>query len=154
MGVITFLISRIINKKIKNCLIIFLTIITIFNHFTEQTFKQLLNERVPSKPQYTKAVSYINESKFHNYFIKVENMLSDVDSINAIDNYISFINKKFPNKLTLLSNEEKEKIKKPFWHFCPQDINKKACQPIIKSNYEVISEKNFNNINLKLIRLL
>ena len=40
------------------------------------------------------------------------------------------------------------------WHFCPQDINKKACQPIIKSEYEVISEKDFNNINLKLIRLL
>ena len=76
LGVITFLISRIVNKKIKYCLIIFLTIITIFNHFTEQTFKQLLNERVPSKPQYTKAVSYINGSKFHNYFIKVENMLS------------------------------------------------------------------------------
>ena len=152
--IITFFTSKILNKKIKNFLIIFLTISTIFNHFTEQTFKQFFNERVTTKPQYTKAVSYINETKFHYYFIKVENMMSDIDSINAINNYISYLNKNFPNKLILLNNEEKEKIKKPFWHFCPQDINKKSCQPTIKSEYEVISEKNFNNINLKLIRLL
>ena len=147
---ITFLISRIINKKIKNFLIIILTIFTIFNHFTEQTFKQLFNERVPSKPQYTKAISHINDSKFHNYFIKVENMLSDVDSIDAINNYISFINKNFPNKLTLLNKEEKEKIKEPFWHFCPQDINKRECAPPEK--FKIITEKDFNNINLKLLQ--
>ena len=138
----------------KNFLIIFLTIFTIFNHFTEQTFKQFFNKRVTTKPQYTEAVSYMNETRFHYYFIKVENMMSDIDSINAINNYISYVNKNFPNKLILLSNKEKEKIKKPFWHVCPQDINKKSCQPTIKSKYEVISEKNFNNINLKLIRLL
>jgi uncharacterized membrane protein len=152
--IIVFLISKIINKKIKNFLIIFLTLLTILNHFTEQTFKQFFNERVSSKPQYTNAVTHINDSGYHNYFIKVENMLSDIDSINAINNYIFFINKNSPNKLNSLSSEEKEKISKPFWHFCPQDINKKACQPIIKRNYEVMSEKNFNNINLKLIRLL
>ena len=45
--------------------------------------------------EYTKAVSYINETKFHNYFIKVENMISDADSINAINNYISYINNIF-----------------------------------------------------------
>ena len=110
--IITFFISRIENKRIKNFLIIFLTTFTISNHFTEQTFKQFFNERIPSKPQYTKAVSYISETKFHNYFIKVENMISDDDSINAINNYISYINKNFPNKLILLGNNEKERTNK------------------------------------------
>ena len=45
-------------------------------------------------------------------------------------------------------------MKSTFWQFCPQDINKKACLFDIKKDYEVMKEKNFNNINLKLIRLL
>ena len=152
LTIITFLISRIESKKIKNFLIIFLTIFTISNHFTEQTFKQFFNERVPSKPQYTLAVSHMNDSKFHNYFIKVENMMSDDASINAINNYISYINKSFPNKLILLSDNDKKKIKEPFWFFCPQDINKRECAP--PKNFKIINEKNFNNINLKLLKIL
>ena len=113
-----------------------------------------MNERVPSKPEYNKAISYMNKSEHHYYFIKVENMLSDLDSINAINNYISILGQKLPNKLILINFDEKETIKKPYWHFCPQDINKKVCSPDIKRNYDVLIEENFNNINLKLIKLL
>ncbi len=154
LTIISLLSSRISTKKIKYSFVFFLISMTFLNHFTEQTFKQFLNERVPSKPEYNKAISYINKSEHHYYFIKVENMLSDLDSINAINNYISILSQKLPNKLILINSEEKETIKKPYWHFCPQDINKKVCSPDIKKNYDIVIEKNFNNINLKLINLL
>ena len=150
---ISFLTSKVINKKIRYFLICFLVAITIANHFTEQTFKQFINERVPSKPEYRKAVFHISNSDFQFYFIKVENMISDKDSINAIKNYIISLNEKSKKNLIFI-NPKLEKIKTPFWYFCPQDINKKECVPNIKNEYEILDEKNFNNINLKLIRFI
>ena len=50
-------------------------------------------------------------------------------------------------------NKEKERIIE-IWQFCPQDINPKNCYlPKLLSNYEIVEEKNFNSINLKLISL-
>ena len=117
LTIICFFCSRVSNKKIKYFLISFLILITISNHFTEQTFKQFYNKRVVSKPEYIKAVSHINNSGYYHYFIKVEDMISDLDSIKAIDNYISTINEKLPNKLILINNSKIKKFEKPIWHF-------------------------------------
>ena len=127
-------------------------IITIGNHFTEQTFKQFTEDRIPSKPEYKNAVSFMKNSKINNYLIKVEHMKSNNDTIHAISNYINILNNSSYRFKNL--NFENFQTKSTFWQFCPQDINKQACLFDIKKNYEVIKEKNFNNINLKLIRLL
>ena len=62
------------NKKHKYFLIILLAFLTIGNHFTEQTIKQFYKERIPSKPEYSKAVNYIKNSETKNFIIKIENM--------------------------------------------------------------------------------
>lgn len=149
---ISYFTFRIKNIKLRQFLYTLLIISTIGNHFTEQTFKQFTKDRIPSKPEYKDAVSFMKNSKINNYFIKVENMKSDKDTIDAISNYINILNNS-PNQLKNLNFENFE-MKSTFWQFCPQDINKKACLFNIKKDHEVMKEKNFNNINLKLIRLL
>ena len=79
-------------------------------------------------------------------------MKSNKDTIRAISNYINMLNNSSYQFKNL--NFEKFVTKSTFWQFCPQDINKKTCLFDIKKDYEVIKEKNFNNINLKFIRLL
>ena len=88
------LIFKIKNNRIKNLLVGFLVFITIGNHFTEQTFQQLIYPRVPSKPEYNKAIKFLGNSEIKNYFIKVENMKNNSESINSIENYLIFLKKK------------------------------------------------------------
>lgn len=140
------------NRKIKFSLISFLIIVTVGNLSTEQTIKQFFNDRIPSKPEYTKALKYINSSATNFYTIKVQKMKNEKATINAINNYISEINKK--NKLLTkflpLNSISNNKI---FWYICFQDINGKDCSiPKNFMNIKIIEEKNFNNINLKLIK--
>lgn len=138
------------NLKIRKIIISILVIATFSNHFTEQTFKQFYNDRVPSKPEYKKAVKFINTSDFKNLSIKVENMKSDDDSINAIKNYIKYISS-YDNENLKFYDLKKEKYNQDYlWLFCAQDINKRECLP--PENFKVITEKNFNNINLKLLQ--
>ena len=149
---ISYFISRIRNTLLRQFLYTFLIIITIGNHFTEQTFKQFTEDRIPSKPEYKNAVSFMKNSKINNYLIKVEHMKSNNDTIHAISNYINILNNSSYRFKNL--NFENFQTKSTFWQFCPQDINKKGCLFDIDKDYEVMKEKNFNNINLKLIRLL
>ena len=81
-------------------------------------------------------------------------MKNNSESINSIENYLNFLKKK--NNLEIdflnLNNEVKKNLK--IWQFCPQDINSKNCYITEKIlNYEIIEEKSFNSINLKLISL-
>ena len=80
-------------------------------------------------------------------------MKNEKATLDAINNYILEINKK--NKLLTefvpLNSISNNKI---FWYICFQDINGKDCS--IAENFvntKIIEEKNFNNINLKLIKL-
>ena len=149
---ISYFTFRIKNTTLRQFFYTFLIILTIGNHFTEQTFKQFAKDRIPSKPEYKNAITFMVKSKINGYFIKVENMKSNKDTIHAISNYINILNNSSYQFKNL--NFENFETKSAFWQFCPQDINKKGCLFDIKKDYEVIKEKNFNNINLKLIRLL
>ena len=118
----------------RKIIISILVIATFFNHFTEQTFKQFYNERAPSKPEYKKAIKFLNASDFKNFSIKVENMKSDDDSVDAIKNYIKYINIKDYENLKFY-DLKKEKFNQDYlWLFCTQDINKKSVllQKILK----------------------
>jgi len=152
---IGYLIFRIRNSKIKNFIIIFLISITIANHFTEQSVKQFFSDRVPSKPQYKEALEYIAESKIQNYTVIVKNMKSDTETLNSIVNYIDIVDKKNNFNINYVDLNDKTDFVSQAWVLCPQDINLKECSvPDPLSNYKIIQEQNFNNINLKLIKLI
>ena len=139
-------------KKIQKFIIIFiLSLATIGNHFTEQTTKQFFKLRAPSKPEYSKAVNYINKSTTKEYILKVKNMKNNQATSDAIENYISHLNKDL--KLIKFKNIElKEKI---FWYICPLDISSKDCiLPItMKENSKLIEQKQFNSIILNLVEM-
>jgi 4-amino-4-deoxy-L-arabinose transferase-like glycosyltransferase len=147
---ISFLSFNIQNVKRRRSLIILLIVFTIGNMFTEQAFKQFVKERVPSKPQYVEALKSIQKSNLRNYFIKVENMKDNVATITSINNYISHLSSKFNLKLNYI--ESVKFMQSSLWIMCPMDINEKDCVlPDEFKNYQIIEEKNFNSINLKLI---
>ena len=136
-------------------MIIFLISITIANHFTEQSVKQFFSDRVPSKPQYKEALKYIAESKIQNYTVIVKNMKSDTETLNSIVNYIDIVDKKNNFNINYVNLNDKTDFVSQTWVLCPQDINLKECSvPDPLSNYKIIQEQNFNNINLKLIKLI
>lgn len=154
---ITLLISlltfEIKNKKTKIFFISFLTLLSIGNHFTEQTFKQFLKTREVHKPEYTSALSFINKSDFKEYALLVENMKNNEATINAINNYINYLSKNNNFNIKYISQEETIKKSGTFWFICFQDINEKSCS--INGNinqYKIVKEKFFNNINLKLLK--
>jgi len=152
---ISNLIFKINNSKIKNFIVIFLISITIANHFTEQSFKQFFSERVPSKPQYKKALKFIADSEIQNYTVIVKNMKSDKETLNSIVNYIDILDKKNNFNINYIDLSDTIDFISQTWVFCPQDINSKECNvPKPLSNYKIIQEKNFNNINLKLVKLI
>jgi len=148
---ISSLIFKISNKNKRNYFIIFLILITFGNHFTEQSFKQFYNSRVPHNPEYTKAIKYIDKSNIKNYSLKIEKMKNNEASINAINNYIKHIGKK--KNIALVFIEIEQSVKMPMWIICPMDINEKHC-PLPKKieNYTVLEENSFNSINLKLVQ--
>jgi len=119
--------------------------------FSEQTFKQFFSERIVNKPEYTKTLSYIKKSNYENYTLKVEkNMKSFIETTNAINNYIYYLNKKIDSNLSYFALE---KIGlKPIWVICPMDIQLDCSLPDKITDYEVLDEKNFNRINIKLIQ--
>lgn len=140
-----------LEKRKKIFIIIILSLLTLGNHFTEESFKQFYQNRVASKPEYTKATKYIHDSNFKNYFLKVRKMKSKNGTISAIEHYISYLGIKnnFDIELVNLDNLNFDYL----WHFCLQDFNGKNCEiESIKKDFVIIEKKYFNNIELKLLK--
>ena len=138
------------SKRIRTIIIIVLTLLTVGNHFTEQTVKQFYKTRVPSKPEYSKAIKYMNDSNIKNYNIKVENMKNNQSSINAIKNYINYLNKEFI--FIDINNQNVSGLK--IWFLCSLDINSSSCEiPIKQGNSKSLDQKQFNSIILELIEI-
>ena len=153
--VISILSFEIKNQKLKYSLIGILIFSTFANHFSEQTFKQFWQNRIPSKPEYEKAIGYMIESDHLNYIIKVKKMKSNKDSLDAIANYISILNEKNASPSLVKKVDLERKIEAIFWQLCPQDINERECRTKdILNKHNILEEKNFNNINLKLIKIV
>jgi hypothetical protein len=149
---ISVLINKISNKKYKYGIVLFLIFVTIGNHFTEQTFQQIYKKRIPSKPEYLKAIKFMQSSNFKNYTLKIEKMKSDEATKDAVNNYISHLGKK--NNIDLIFQELDKKNKQNFWVICLMDINEKHCSlPVKIANYNILEEKYFNSINLKLVQI-
>ena len=154
---ITLLISILINHlhmKKKIFILSLLILLTIGNHFTEQTFKQFFEKRIVSKPEHSKALKYINNSNDKLYFLKVTKMKNEQATINAINNYINYISVQNNLDVKFVSLKDNTNNPKIIWHICLQDINEKKCSINIKKPFNILAIKNFNNIELKLIKLL
>ena len=126
-------------------------LLTIGNHLTEQTIKQIYQTRTPSKPEYVKAINYINVSKFNTYSIKVENMKDNISSINAIRNYVNYLNQ----DLIYIDLKKQDINDVKFWFLCTLDINSSDCKiPVNYQNYsKLLEQKQFNSIILKLFEI-
>ncbi len=139
------------NKKFKIFFSAILIISTIGNMFTEEAFKQFVTKRIPSKPQYVEAIKFINNSNENVYTLKVEKMKNDEATIKSINNYIDHLSSKYNLQLNFVNlNKVADQT---IWVLCPMDINKKTCPvPDQLKEFEILEEKYFNSINLKLIK--
>lgn len=139
-------------KSKKFFIILFLSVLTLGNHFTEQSFKQFYKARVVYKPEYLKATKYMNESNIRDYFLKVSKMESTKGTTSAIEHYINYLGNM--NNFSLKLADLDKKNFKYLWHLCLQDFNGKNCKiDNIEKNFIIIEKKYFNNIELKLIKI-
>lgn len=137
------------DKKISFLIVSFLSVITILNMLTEESFKQFYKPREVYKPEYLKALTYIKKSNYNRYSLRIVDMKSMVQTTNSINNYINYIGDKNNLKVTYVTLKEIEI--KPTWIICPLDIVSDCSLPKNIENYEVLDEKYFNRINLKLV---
>ena len=148
---ISTLAFRFESKKIKLSIIAILSLLTIGNHLTEQTIKQIYQTREASKPEYVKAINHISESNFNKYSIKVKNMKDNISSINAIRNYVNYLSQDL-----IFIDINKQNIRDvKFWFLCTLDINSSECKiPVYYQNHsKLLEQKQFNSIILKLIEI-
>ncbi len=142
------------NDILKKTLIFLVIIFTLGNHFTEQTFKQFFKKRIVSKPQYTAALIYINNSDYKNYILKAKKMKNKMATIQAVNHYITYLNDKNKLNVNYVSVNKKDK-NKFLWHICFQDFNGKDCKvEDLKNDYKVIRTEYFNNVELKLLEII
>ena len=127
--IISHLILETKNNKIKFFLIAFLSLVTIGNHFTEQSFKQFFKIRVVNKPDYTAAISFISVSNYKKYTLLVEKMKNNKATIMAINHYINYISNKNNLDVKYVSQiDGTNRInKQTLWQICFQDFNDKSC---------------------------
>ena len=152
--VISTLIYYIKNPIIKKSVFLILILFTIGNHFTEQTFKQFFKNRAFSKPQYTAALTYINNSDHKNYFLKAKMMKNKNATIDAVNHYINYLNTKNKLSVKFVPLNKRDKVKF-LWHLCFQDFNGKDCSvDDFKNQFKIIKKENFNNIELKLLEII
>ncbi len=143
-----------LGKQKKLFFIIILSLLTFLNHFTEQSFKQFFNQRIVSKPEYTKAIGYIDKSEFKNYTLKVRKMKSKEGTTNAVAHYINYLGDKNDYNINLVNLENNE-FTEFFWHLCFQDFNGKNCEiDNLNKDFQIIKKKYFNNIELKLVKII
>jgi hypothetical protein len=142
-------------------IVIFITIfLTIANLFTETTLKQFFYKRVVHKPDLKSTFVEINKSNYKNYSFNLEkgNWTSEKNLNNILKNYSEKYTNQINIKLNYIDYKNSGKIFKNhsgnfLWLVCLYDINGKLCLiPENLRNTQVISEKNFNSINLKLLK--
>ena len=137
-------------KKIaKNMMIVLLTLITIGNFFTEQTFKQIYQERRVYKPEFKKALQIINSSDYKYYDIKLDpaqKILTDPWS-KSVNHYLEYLvlNKKFKHKKI-----DKSEFKDYFWEICIYDINQNNCS--INDNFRITKNIKLNRLEITLLK--
>ena len=107
-------------------MIVLFSIITIGNLLTEQTFKQIYQERKVYKPEFKKALKIINNSNYKYYDIKLDpaqKILTDPWE-KSVNHYLEYL---ISNKKLKQQKINKYEFKDFFWEICIYDINQNNC---------------------------
>ena len=153
---LSVLIYELKSKIVKNFIISLIILITFTNQFTEQNFKQFLEERKYFKPQYSLALKYINDSNNNNYYVdlnfaKTENLKKNY--LLIYKNYLNFISKQNNyNQLKYISNSEVNNEYNEIWILCSYLVYGENCKKT-KSDQTILDEKQFQNLYLTLIKI-
>ena len=149
---ILFLISHLTfefnNNLIKKIFLSLIVVLTFFNHFTENTFKQFYTNIYPSKPEIRKTLKFINKSNSLNYsvFLDANNKLN----INSIyENYLNNYSKKLEFNLNFINYLDKKTLPNDFWIIHIRDITEAEFKkPNNFLNYTIKEKKYFNRLEL------
>jgi hypothetical protein len=142
-------------------IVIFLTILlTIGNLFTETTIKQFFSKRIIHKPDLKSTFIEINDSNYKNYSFNLEkgNWTSEKTLNDILKNYSEKYTKQINLKLNYINYKNNGEMFKNsnsnfLWLVCLYDINGRSCLvPKNFDNVQIIKEKNFNSVNLKLLK--
>ena len=149
---ILFLISNLTfenkNNVTKNILVFLVLILTFFNHFTENTFKQFYTSIHPSKPEVRKSLEIINNSKTLNYSVVLN--LDNVKNINTVyENYLTNYSKKLKFNLNFINYLSKKTLPNEFWIIYIRDITETDFKkPDSFKKYSIKEEKYLNRLEL------
>ena len=132
-------------RKIFLSLII---ILTFFNHFTENTFKQFYTNIYPSKPEIRKTLKFINKSNSLNYSILLD--VNNELNINDIyENYLNNYTKKLKFNLNFINYLDKKTLPNDFWIIHIRDITETEFKkPNNFLNFTIKEKKYFNRLEL------
>jgi len=132
-------------KKIFLSLIIMLT---FFNHFTENTFKQFYTNIYPSKPEIGKTLKFINKSNSLNYSVLLDGN-NKLNINNIYENYLNNYTKKLKFNLNFINYLDKKTLPNDFWIIHIRDITETEFKkPNNFLNYTIKEKKYFNRLEL------
>ena len=132
-------------KKIFLSLII---ILTFFNHFTENTFKQFYTNIYPSKPEIGKTLKFINKSNSLNYSVLLDGN-NELNINNIYENYLNNYTKKLKFDLNFINYLDKKTLPNDFWIIHIRDITETEFKkPNNFLNYTIKEKKYFNRLEL------
>ena len=149
---ILFLISHLTyesnNNLVKKIFLSLIVILTFFNHFTENTFKQFYTNIYPSKPEIRKTLEVINKSNSLNYSVLLD--VNNKLNINTIyENYLNNYSKKLEFNLNFINYLDKKTLPNDFWIIHIRDItDTEFIKPNNFLNYTIKEKKYFNRLEL------
>ena len=149
---ILFLISHLTyesnNNLVKKIFLSLIVILTFFNHFTENTFKQFYTNIYPSKPEIRKTLEVINKSNSLNYSVLLD--VNNKLNINTIyENYLNNYSKKLEFNLNFINYLDKKTLPNDFWIIHIRDITETEFKkPNNFLNYTIKEKKYFNRLEL------
>jgi len=149
---ILFLISHLTyesnNNLVKKIFLSLIVILTFFNHFTENTFKQFYTNIYPSKPEIRKTLEVINKSNNLNYSVLLD-VNNKLNINNIYENYLNNYSKKLEFNLNFINYLDKKTLPNDFWIIHIRDITvAEFKKPNNFLNYKIKEKKYFNRLEL------
>ena len=149
---ILFLISHLTfesnNNLVKKIFLSLIIMLTFFNHFTENTFKQFYTNIYPSKPEIGKTLKFINKSNSLNYSVLLDGN-NELNINNIYENYLNNYTKKLKFDLNFINYLDKKTLPNDFWIIHIRDITETEFKkPNNFLNYTIKEKKYFNRLEL------
>ena len=149
---ILFLISHLTfesnNNLVKKIFLSLIIMLTFFNHFTENTFKQFYTNIYPSKPEIGKTLKFINKSNSLNYSVLLDGN-NELNINNIYENYLNNYTKKLKFDLNFINYLDKKTLPNDFWIIHIRDITEiEFKKPNNFLNYTIKEKKYFNRLEL------